>query len=95
MAGGVHGKGGMCGEGWHAWQGCVCGMGVYMVGGCDREHAWQGGMLGRDVCMAGGVHGRGCAWQGVCMAGGHGMAGEMATAADGMHPTGMLSNLKI
>ena len=49
--------------------------------------------------MAGkGVHGReGCAWQGgVCMARGmYGRdacrAGEMATAAYGMHPTGMHS----
>ena len=38
----------------------------------------------------------GNAWQGAYMAGGvHGreacVAGEMATAANGMHPTGMLS----
>ena len=38
------------------------------------------------VCMAGGH-----AWQGACMAGGACMAEEMATAADGMHPTGMHS----
>ena len=38
-----------------------------------------GGMCGRGS-MAGGVHGRG-----MCM------AGEMATAADGTHPTGMHS----
>ena len=36
------------------------------------------------------------AWQGACIAGGQvwwggGMAGEQATAADGMHPTGMRS----
>ena len=49
------------------------------------------------------MHGRGHAWQGVCMAvgmcgGGGGeewqgvcMAGETATAADGTHPTGMHS----
>ena len=48
--------------------------------------------------MAGGMHGRGCAWQGACMAGGmHGrgvcVAGEMATAVDGTHPTGMHSCL--
>ena len=42
------------------------------------------------------VHGRGCAWQGTCVAGG-GMrgggvwAGEMATEAGGTHPTGMHS----
>ena len=37
-------------------------------------------------CMAGGMHGGG-----VCMARGVCMAGEKATTADGMHPTGMLS----
>ena len=42
-------------------------------------HAWRGacvvgGMFGKGVCLAGGVcmagdmHGKGCAWQGVCMA---------------------------
>ena len=43
--------------------------------------------------MAGGVHGRGHAWQVVCMAGvvGACMEGEMATAAGSMHPTGMHS----
>ena len=63
-----------------------------------RGHAWQGGVHGREACVAGGgcsiaggcvaeVHGRG-----VCMAGwGACVAGEMATAAGGMHPTGMHS----
>ena len=47
------------------------------------------------------MHGRGCAWQGACVAGdmhdrghvGQGacMAGETSTAADGTHPTGMNS----
>ena len=37
-------------------------------------------VCGQGACMAGGVHG-----QGACM------AGEMATAAGGMHPTGMHS----
>ena len=41
-------------HGGHAWQGDMCG----------REHMWQGGMCGR------GMHGRGCVWQGECMAGG-------------------------
>ena len=55
--------------------------------------------------MAGGMHGiggmcgRGHAWQGVCMAGGMcgggGVAGEITTTADGMHPTGMHSYLII
>ena len=40
-------------------------------------------MAGR-ACMTGGVHGRGHAWQG-----GADVAGETATAADGMHPTRM------
>ena len=53
-------------------------------GGC----VWQG------ACMAGGMHGGGCAWLGACVAGAC-MAGETATAADGMHPTGMHSCLKI
>ena len=39
--------------------------------------------------MAGNMHGGGHAWQGVCM------EGEMATAADGMHPTGMHSCFSI
>ena len=43
-------------------------------------HAWQGGRV----------------WWGACMAGGHAcMAGEMAIAADGMHPTGMHSCLPL
>ena len=42
-----------------------------------RGRAWQGACMVR-VCMAGGMHG------------GH-VAGEMATAADGTHPTGMHS----
>ena len=57
-------------------------------------------MHGRGECMAwgmhGGVNGRGCMQQrgmhgrvaGVCISGGV-VAGEMATAADGSHPTGM------
>ena len=59
-----------------------------------------------SVCPQGGVHGeRGCVWQrGACMVKrgmqgkeevmhGRGacVAGEMATAANGMHPTGMHS----
>ena len=66
-------------------------------------HAWWGGgMHGSRVCVvvgacvAGGMHGRGHMWQGACMAWGYVVgggwacvAGEMATAADGTHPTGM------
>ena len=43
-------------------------------------------MCGRVACMA-----RGCAWQGVCVLWGLCVAGETATAADGMHPPGMHS----
>ena len=83
MAGCVHG-GGMHGR-WHVWQG---------------EHALPGGMWWGHVwwgaCVTRGVHGRGMCGQGACMAGGMCgkgacMAGEMAIAADGMHPTGILS----
>ena len=66
----------------------------------------RGGVHGRGSCMVGGMHGKGCAWQegawweayvaGLCMTGGmHGrgacVAGEMATAEDGTHPTGIHS----
>ena len=56
-----------------------------------------GGMHGGGTCMVGGVRGRGHAWQGACVMGGIAwqgevcVAGETATAADGTHPTGMLS----
>ena len=61
-----------------------------------RGHAWQG--HGRGACMAGGMHGKGAyVARRACVAGvmfGRGeacVAGEMATAADGTHPTGMHS----
>ena len=55
-----------------------------MAGGvCGGGHVWQGMCMAGGACMAGG-----CAWQGACM------AGEIATAADGTHPTGMHSCLK-
>ena len=47
-------------------------------------------MCGRGACVAGGgLHGRGVAG-GVCGRGAC-TAGDMATAADGTHPTGMHS----
>ena len=51
------------------------------------------GRGGACVAGRGDVHGRWHVWQGcVCIAGGGVcMAGEMATAADGTHPTGMHS----
>ena len=84
-------------KGGHAWQRGVCiakgGMaGSCMAGGMHSGgHVWWGGMHGRgEACMAGGMHGREHVWQGACMAGAC-VAGEMATAADGTHPTGMHS----
>ena len=60
----------------------------------------EGGCVWYEACMAGGVHsrgmhGRGNAWQGSMHGRGVCMAGEMATAADGMHPTGMHSRFDI
>ena len=94
--GGVHGRGGMRGRG-HVWQGGHAWQGACMAGG----HAWQGHVWQR-ACVAGcawwGCAWQGCAWQGgMCGWGMHGgghawqgacVAGETATAADGMHPTG-------
>ena len=55
-----------------------------MVGGMHGRGAWQG------LCMAGGMHGReGMHGRGACM------AGEMATAVDSTHPTGMHSCFSI
>ena len=69
------------GEGMHGKGACVAG-----------GHAWQGGVHGKGAWVVGGVrgkggvHGRGDVWRG-----GACVAGEMATAADGSHPTGMHS----
>ena len=53
----------------------------------------QGGHVCQGAC-GGGMCARGRAWQGgACMARGACMAGKTATAADGTHPTGMLSCL--
>ena len=84
----------------HAWQGaCVAGVCMTAVCMAGGMHGRGRGMHGRGACvvewctwqgacMAGGMHGRGHAWQlGECM------AGETATAADVMHPTGMHSCL--
>ena len=76
----------------HGWGGDLCGREACVVRGMHgRGCAWQraclaGGICGRVVhgrraCMAGGGHVR----QGACM------TGEMATAADDTHPTGMYS----
>ena len=72
---------------------------ILFTGGVrGRGVAWQGACMAGacmagEACVAGGVHDRrgvrggGHAWQGrgVCL------AGETATAADVMHPTGMHS----
>ena len=54
-------------------------VGVCMAGGMH----WGAG------CMHGGMHGRGCVVGGACV------AGKMAIAAGGMHPTGMHSCYRI
>ena len=46
-----------------------------------RERVWQGACMA-GACVVGGMHGRGAC-----------MAGETATAAGSMHPTGMHSCL--
>ena len=79
-------KGGICGEGGCAWQrGHVSQTGACVVkGDMHGEGACvaRGPCMAKGACMAnGGMHGKG----GVCM------AGEMATAADSMHPKGMHS----
>ena len=89
----------------HAWQRGACvvkggmhGKGACVAGGMHGE----GGMCGKGACMVGGMHGggmhgRGHAWWGHSWQGDmHGrggacVAGEMATAAGGMHPTGIRS----
>ena len=69
----------------------ICDEGGMHDGGVRGEGGMRGkgGHVRQGACMAGGVHGRGHAWQGVYVAGG------TATAADGMHPTGMHSCLAL
>ena len=50
-----------------------------------RGECMAGGMHDGAACVVGGVHGRGASVAGMCV------VGETATAADGMHPTGMHS----
>ena len=86
--GGVHGGGVcmgrvVCGRG-HVWH-RAC-----MIGGMhDRGYAWQEGCGGGHVWW--GHVWWGHAWQGMRGGGGACVVGETATAADGTHPTGMLS----
>ena len=70
-----------------------------MTGGCagqggvhDRESMHGRGCVAGGMC-GGGMHGRRHVWQGCVCGRGTCMAGEMATVADGMHPTGMHSCL--
>ena len=53
--------------------------------------AWWGAYVAGGHACHGGVHGKGCAWQVEACVAGACMAGKMATAAGGMHPTGMHS----
>ena len=54
---------------------------VHRGGGVVGGHAlWE-------VCIAGGMHGRGCAWQGACMEGGHAWQG-------GVHSRGGMRALR-
>ena len=55
-----------------------------MVKGGMHGKGWV--CMARGACMAGGMYSRRA-----CVVGGGSMAGETATAADGMHPTGMRS----
>ena len=90
--GGMHGRGARVAGG-HAWWGACMAVRACMAGGMHGGgHAWQGACVPVGVCMVGGMHGR----EGMCTRGWHVcqvacVAGEMATAVDGMHPTGMHS----
>ena len=80
--------------GWHLF--LVVVFTVVFTGVCHSVHGGWGGVHGRGmrgrggVCVAGGH-----AWWGTGHGGGGGggacLAGEMATAASGTHPTGMHS----
>ena len=63
----------------HAWWGGMHDRGMHGRGACLAKEHFGG------ACMVGSMHGGEHAWRGACM------AGETATAADGMHPTVMLS----
>ena len=94
MAGGVRGGGHMWEE--HAWWG-----GAYLAGDCAWWWAWRG----KRACMTeGGMYGRGRGAsvaggdmhsKGACMVRGACVTGEMATAVDSTHPTGMHSCFSI
>ena len=76
----------------------VCPRGACMAGGYVVEVCVVEVCV-VEVCMAGGRAWLGDAWQGVHVRGwawwGVGMAGEIATAVGGTHPTGMHSCLKV
>ena len=88
--------GDMCCRG-HAWH-LVCMMGGIHGGGMHHRGSplqgvcVAGGMYGRMVCMVGACVAEGHVWQGGMRGRGPCMAGEMATAAGSMHPTGMHSH---
>ena len=61
-----------------------------MAGVCMARGHGRGACVAGQACMFGGMHSGGHEWQGACMARGEAcMAGEMATAADSTHSTGM------
>ena len=63
---------------------------LFKAGG--GEGVMVGAMCGGGMCMAGGMCSGGGCMAGWCIAGGGAcVAGETATTADGLHPTGMNS----
>ena len=50
-----------------------------------RGHVWQGGVRRREACVAGGMCGRGCTWQGACVAGAGCVHGGGHAWHGGMH----------
>ena len=93
---GVHGRGGVCGQGAcmgeGVWQGDMHGRGACMVGACvarGQGHVWWGGMHGRGcgkgACVVKGV----CMAKGVCMVkGGCAWWGGGMHGEEGMHGEG-------
>ena len=89
--GGVHGRG--CDDrGSMHGRGCVAGGMCGGGGHAWQECAWQEACMA-GACVAGVCMASGCVWQGGMHGLGACVAGEMATAADGMHRTGIHSCL--
>ena len=77
---GVDGREACMAGGMHGKEACMAG-GIHGIGCVTGAACVAGGLV-----LPGGVHNRGHVWRGVAC-----MAGEMATAVSGMHPTGMHS----